>query len=239
MPAERYYFNQQFTANNILNLADQEYHHLVHVMRARPNDEIELVNGQGQLAQATIQTITKKNVQLSIESTQTSPPTTSHLILAQAIPRMNRLEFILEKGTELGMTDIWLFPTTHSDRKTFNEQQIERLQAITIAAMKQCGRLFLPKITMMPKLSAWEPLPSPAFFGDTSPSAPTLSSAWQNASSSKSAFICIGPESGFTQEETALLLQLGAQGVKLHSNILRTDTAAITALSIISHNMLL
>ncbi len=239
MPAERYFYNQHIDTGAILSLTDQEYHHLVHVMRSQPNDEIELVNGQGLLAKARVQTIAKKNVLLQVESTQLATPPATQLILAQAIPRMNRLEFILEKSTELGVTEIWLFPGTHSERKHFNAQQMERLQAITIAAMKQCGRLFLPKLIMTPKLSAWQEIPIPAFFGDISPAAPPLASVWQPHPTNPSACICIGPESGFTAEETARLLQLGMKGVKLHPNILRTDTAAIAALSLLSHSLFL
>lgn len=168
----------------------------------------------------------------------TEAPPPYRLILAQAIPRTNRLEFILEKGTELGMTEIWLFASARSERRNFSEHQEARLKNITIAALKQCGRLFLPTIVMLPQIKDWPKLPYPAFFGDTQPSAPILASAFQKHDGCQEVLFCIGPESGFTPEETTLLQTHGANGVKLHPNILRTDTAALAALSLLSHWML-
>src|SRR5207248_2602313 len=133
-----------------------ELHHLVNVMRTRLGEKIEVVNGQGQLAEAILQSIEKKSASLRIESVETSSPFSQRLILAQGMPKQNRLEFIIEKGTELGMTEIWLFPASRSEKKDFSVNQLERLNILTIAAMKQCGRLFLPKIVIMPPLKQWK-----------------------------------------------------------------------------------
>lgn len=237
MPAERYFSNAQFSENQNIFLTDQEFHHLVHVMRSKENDEIELVNGQGQLAKAHLSSIEKKRAIATIDKVETAPQQSKHIILAQAIPRINRLEFILEKGTELGMTDVWLFASEKSERKQFTEHQVERLQAITIAAMKQCGRLFLPKITLVPSIEKWDKkdIPSQAFFGDLNPIAPKLGNVLQTGKTQELLF-CIGPESGFTEKEVEILIHKGLKGVNLHSNILRTDTAALVALTLLTHS---
>jgi len=160
---------------------------------------------------------------------------TPKIILAQAIPRLNRLDFILEKGTELGMSEIWLYASEYGERKEFTEHQLERMRGVTIAAMKQCGRLHLPKIVMMPLLSKWAaPRTDYAlFFGDVSSTAKYfMPSDLPNKSTTGLVFF-IGPESGFSEKETILLKEFGSKGVKLHPNILRTDTAALTALSVL------
>lgn len=235
MPKERYFYPQDFQEGSQLFIEDQEFHHLIHVMRNHIDDVIELVNGQGQLASGKISKIEKKRVSLEVLTVYQAPSLDLPLILAQAIPRFNRLELIVEKGTELGMTELWLFPAMHSDKKAFSINQTERLNTILISAMKQCGRLFLPELIFMPSLKEWQKFSLPTFFGDTRPSAPTFASAWQQKNPQNGSIFCVGPESGFTSDEVDVLQQLGAEGVKLHRNILRTETAGITALSLMSH----
>jgi 16S rRNA (uracil1498-N3)-methyltransferase len=239
MPAERYFHSGFLEENQRIHLKDQEHHHLVNVMRTRLGEEIEVINGNGQLAKAVLETIEKKSSSLLVESVQTDSPPSQHLILAQGIPKLNRLEFIVEKGTELGMTEIWLFPAMRSEKKDFSENQMERLHTLMVAALKQCGRLFLPKMVVMPPLKQWKDLDiKTIFFGDVDPEAQTFLSVWNQLKPSNGAIFCIGPESGFTEEEVEFLQKLDAHGVKLHPNILRTETAAIASLTLLSHVML-
>lgn len=236
MPAERYYTPLPFRKGGLIELEGTEFHHLANVMRNRQGDRVEVVNGQGQLALAVIDTVAKKHAVLSISTiTAQARNTEKPLILVQAIPRMNRLEFILEKSTELGVDEIWLLPAAHSEKKDLSEHQLQRLEALLVAAMKQCGRLWLPLLKVVKPLKMWKVLPQPIFFGDTDPQAPLFSEAWKSIKAQAGALFCVGPESGFTKEEVVILKQLGAYGVKLHQNILRTDTSAMTALSLISH----
>jgi len=236
MPAERYYIDSALTIGSTLILEGTEFHHLAHVMRAAVDDKVDLVNGKGTLAKATIESVDKKKARLAIQSAETEDPPTFEVILAQAMPRLNRLDFILEKGTELGMTEIWLFPGVHSERKALTEHQIERMKAITIAAMKQCGRLYLPKILVKPPISDWQPPQFPLFFGDVNPSSPNFQNLWNPKAAGL--IFAVGPESGFTAQETQQLIEKNGNGVKLHQSILRTDTASLTALALVNHWLL-
>lgn len=194
-----------------------------------------MINGRGQLAEAHVARIEKKKAVLRITKVEESPPSPLKAILVQAIPRINRLDLIVEKGTELGMSELWLFPGEKSEKKKLSEQQFNRLKTISISAMKQCGRLYLPPITIHPPLAKWESYPSPSYFGDLSETAPTIFEEWQKKPPSNELYFFIGPESGFTNREVELLKENQAKGVSMHENILRTDTAAITALAIINH----
>ena len=129
------------------------------------------------------------------------------------------------------MTQIWLFPGEQSERKQLSENQLERVKGILIAAMKQCGALWLPQLVEKPRLRDWPAFPYPAFFGDISPAAPYLSESWKRDKPKDGVLFLVGPESGFSTKEEDCLLRLEAQGVKLHSHILRTDTAALAALT--------
>ena len=234
MPLDRYFIDDDLLLGSSLTIRDKEFHHIVNVARKNVDDQIELINGRGLLARALIGKIEKRSIAATIESVIEEPKPSSEIILAQSVPKMNRLDTILEKCSELGVTKFILFPGTMSEKKSLN---IERLKAVIIAATKQCGRLWLPEIELSPKLEKWENIDSPAYFGDISQNAPKLLEIWPKKPSSKVIFF-IGPESGFTNMEINILKQLGAAGVSIHKNILRTDTAAICALSLISNLIL-
>jgi 16S rRNA (uracil1498-N3)-methyltransferase len=202
-------------------------------MRAQVGERVELINGRGYLATALIEQLDKKQALLLIEEITSAPPPSFEIILAQAIPRSPRLDFILEKGTELGMTQLWLFPGQHSEKKELSEHQIERAHAVILAAAKQSGRLYLPTLMLKPPLRQWQRPPFPAFFGDVNPAAPPFAQEWLKNPPKEGVIIVIGPEAGFLSEEVEQLKQLSAHPVKLHQNILRTDTAALAALSLI------
>lgn len=231
MPAERFYVKEPFFENQSIFLKEEEFHHLSHVMRLKVGEEVELINGEGSLANATISSLEKQRALLSIQKTHQGVKPPYRLILAQALPRMPRLEYILEKSVELGVTDLWLFPGSLSEKKEISPSQNQRIHHVIISALKQCGRLFAPNLLFLPSLFSWDPasLPPHSFFGDTRAEAPFFSTLLQSQKTS-SLLIAIGPEKGFHEKET-LFLEQHLKGIKLHDNILRTDTAAITAVS--------
>lgn len=226
MPAHRYFIEAFFEQGKEVSLLNPERHHLIVVMRAQKEDRVELVNGKNQLAEASLSTIDKKAAHLKIEKV-TESATPYPLILCQAIPRFNHLEIVLEKATELGATEIWLFPGERSDKSSFTNNQLSRMQMILISAMKQCGRLDLPRLLLKPSLLQWKTLPFPAYIGDLSPTAPLLRSCWEKK---EGCCIFIGPEGGFSQKELFYLHALGAKSVQLHPLTLRAETASISAL---------
>lgn len=236
MPTERYYFAGELSVNHSISLKETEHHHLVRVMRTQLGDQIELVNGEGVLAQATVQAIEKQRTELLIISVERALKPTE-VILVQALPKMPRLDWIVEKGTELGVTQLWLFAGQKSEKKELNAHQQERLKAILISAMKQSGRLFLPLLRWMPPLAQWkEPLMSCAFYGDPSPQAPLLKQAWNaTAACQKGVSFFVGPESGWSQSELQRFQELSVKPVRLHPYVLRTETAGLAALALIQH----
>lgn len=223
MPQNRFFVTPPFTLGSQIDLREEARH--IKAMRIRLGETIELVNGRHQLAKARLIDSHLAQI-LAVE--EHLPPLP--VILCQAIPRLNHLDFIVEKGTELGMTELWLFPGMRSEKKELSKTQLIRLKHLTIAAMKQCGRVDLPTITINPPLLQWEGLPHPAYFGDLSPDAPSLLAVLRDKEG-----VCFinGPESGFSEKEENALKQLGARGTRLHPWILRTETAALVALSLI------
>ncbi len=230
MPHNRYFYPEDLAENALVTLSGEEGHHLVRVSRARLAEQIELVNGQGQLAKATIVSLSKQGAELSVDHViqeDARPP----VILALGISRMNHLEWIIEKGTELDATAFWLFPGRLSEKDSLSDNQQERLRHLAIAAMKQCGRWDLPTIELKSPLLQWTPISGTLLFGDLADDAPFIGDL--SISFKPPVIWFIGPEKGFDETERAFLLNsMKAKGVRLHRNILRAETAPLVALSI-------
>lgn len=213
-------------------IEEQEFHHLAHVSRVRQGETIEIVNGAGQLAEAEVVELQKRRARLRISSLKEEPPSDSKKILVQAIVRPQRLDLILEKGTELGLDVLLLFPGERSERKGNMENLPGQLLPTAISALKQSGRLYLPEIRLVPPLSKWESFPQEgAYFGDVTPGADSLARFLPGPPQK---YFFVGPESGFSDGEIELLRKNHVQGVSLGKYILRAETAAIAALAVLS-----
>lgn len=233
MPADRYFTREPLAKGGVIELIDKEHSHLARVMRAQPGDSIEVVNGKGELGQGRVVEIGKKGARIEIEMVAREEAPKFRLAIYQGIPRQNRLDTVMEKCTELGMTDLYLFPAVKSERLDLNENQLERCENVLIAAMKQSGSLWLPKLTFLGPIGEWKSLPLATFHGDLSADAKVLTVSLREVDPKDGAAVIIGPEAGLTKGEEKKVQSLGSRGVKLHMNVLRTDTAPIVALSMI------
>lgn len=234
MPHNRYYLDTPFQNNDTVTLIEDEFHHLAHVSRAQQGDLIEIVNGRGQLAQGHLIELRKHEAKLHlVQVTETMNPKIP-LILAQALTRMNHLEWIIEKGTELGAAAFWLFPGRLSEKDHLSHPQSARLSHLAISAMKQCGRLDLPSIELKAPLLKWQPMQGTLLFGDVREQAPYLWELGLKSPLLQPIVLFIGPEKGFDNLEAEFLHNiLGAKAMRLHSNTLRAETASLAALSLI------
>ena len=192
MPHARYFSDQSLNIKDIIKLSSDEEKHLLKVMRSEPGDIVEIVNGKGILAKAELQ----KEGRLIICDIDYQEPLKTKMIIAQAITKSNKLDIILEKGTELGMDELWLFAGDLSEKTEISQSLMTRLENIAISAMKQSGRLYAPKIILKDPLKKWiAPLELPSYFGDVHPQALPFAKAWD-----KNSFIfLIGPEKGFSK----------------------------------------
>jgi 16S rRNA (uracil1498-N3)-methyltransferase len=239
MPHNRYYIDAPLQKDAAVALTGDEWHHLVRVLRARKGDTLELINGRGQLAEGVVSELKKHDAEITVTQILEEKGPPPPLILAQAIPRMNHLEWIIEKGTELNATSFWLFPGLLSEKDTLSDSQRSRLKHLAVSAMKQCGRLDLPEIVSKPPLLEWPPTEGTLLFGDTDTQAPYLWDLSLSTPLPSPVILFIGPEKGFSQKERDFLLNhLNCKGVRLHPNILRAETAPLVALSLIQKQLL-
>jgi 16S rRNA (uracil1498-N3)-methyltransferase len=234
MPVERFFSEEELVSGQCL-FTEAELQHL-RVTRARPGSVVEVINGRGRLAKVEIENIDRRTAKGRILESFFQPRPSDERELLQAIPRLNRLDTIIEKATELGASHITLFPGERSEKKSLSAQQKWRLEHLARAAIKQCGRLWLPKISTIASITSWNQSPGLCLFGELDPQAPPLATLLSTeVQPAPQVRFVVGPESGLSPKEDQALRLLNYQGVRLHGNVLRTDTAALIALSVITH----
>ncbi|HAZ15873.1 MAG: hypothetical protein A2Y28_00950 [Chlamydiae bacterium GWC2_50_10] len=241
MPSHRFYIEGPLEEDHLVCIQGSEFHHLFCVMRLKTEDRIELVNGQGVLGEARIKALAKDHAHVEILRVTKEKKNPFPLILALPFAQGSKLDWIVEKGCELGATEFWLYPAEQSEKPSLSSHQERRLGQLLISAMKQCGRLDLPALKLLPPLPQWHPFAGLTLFGETRKDAPFLFSVLKprpkgatahqiNEKASGILFIT-GPEKGFTDTEIDTLeKRLHAKGVRLHDNILRMETAPLAAL---------
>ncbi len=222
-----------------IGLDPDQSRYLSSVMRRGVGDEVLLFNGRDGEWLNRIVNVGKKSVELTAH-TQTRPqPTSRGPVLAVALVKRSRLETIVEKATELGVSQIQLLITK---RTNADHTKVERLRAIATEAAEQTERLDVPDISPPVKLSNWlsQPSVSTVIFADEETThegcvrpAPPFLAALSPTTEASDMAVLIGPEGGFDDEERAHLHGLPqVTAVNLGPRILRADTAAIAALTL-------
>jgi 16S rRNA (uracil1498-N3)-methyltransferase len=221
----RCYAPPPWTAEQI-SLADSEANHVQRVLRLHVGDEIELFDGEGIEAPATITAASKRGVEVSIGPRRDVPEPARRLTLLCPAPKGDRIDWLVEKATELGVA-CWQPIITDRSVVTPRESRLDRLRSLVIAACKQSRRSRLMKIGELRSLSdAVRMSSTPLWLADPG------GDAWPESrldSPPTELRIAIGPEGGFTSEEIAAALSAGALCKRFSTPILRMETAAIAA----------
>lgn len=222
---DRFYVSEIIPSINWLS--DEEAHHLIRVHRKRIGEVVELFDGLGKIASATILDIKKDKVALNVTNIHINQWTGPKITLAVSILKSeDRFEWILEKATELGVWSIIPIVCQRTENKRFRK---DRLEKIIMAASKQSLRPFLPTL-FDPILLRNINFNSSFYFGhclDELPRVPLRSIDAKNDE-----MILIGPEGDFTLDEIEFLSQNGGIAFHLGNQRLRTETAAIGSMSL-------
>ncbi len=216
----------------IIALPKESGHYLATVMRAEAGDVIELFNGRDGAWAAVILSATKNRVEVKLVS-QTAPQEVPDDIWLCAAPlKKGRIDWLAEKACELGVAK--LLPVL-TRRTIVDKLNLDRLAAHMREAAEQCGRTTIPLIPdpiALPKLLTGWPADRSLIFCDEAGGASLLETITQIKGQPLA--VLIGPEGGFDPEERAMLLaHPQTRAVSLGPRILRADTAAVAALSVI------
>lgn len=229
----RFYVNIPSDSPTTVALPEEEAKHISKVLRMQLGDSVELVNGKGDLFVGEISIISQKKVEVRITDTKHFPEDNHHIHIAIAPTKHNdRIEWFLEKVTELGVHEISLLSCDNSERKKIN---LERYKRILVAAMKQSKRLYLPQLNPMMKCEEFigqHPNGLLAHCYEDQSRNTTIFKALANDDSrwtKANTPILIGPEGDFSLKEVEKALQNQYQTVTLGETRLRTETAGVYA----------
>jgi len=230
----RLFVPQPLTAGGKIVVEGQPAHHVMHVLRLRGGAELNVFDGAGHEHHAVLADIGRARITLEIGAAIPGDRESSlHIFLAQGIARHDRMDLILQKAVELGVHTIQPLWMQRSQTHLKGERLGKRLQhwqGVLISACEQCGRNTLPGLLMPAGLPEWIVTMPPAGLRlqlqpDSSDTLSTL------ARPAGDIILLVGPEGGLDPDEQSFASSAGFSGIRLGPRILRTETAALAAIS--------
>ena len=219
-------------ALGVHDLPEAQAHYLSRVLRLTVGAAVQLFDGSGQEYIGELTSVTKKAVQVDLrECLDGLPESSLRIHLGQGLSRGERMDWAIQKATELGVAEITPLFTERCEVRLNDERMQKRLehwQQIAISACEQCGRSKVPVIHAPQSLKDWQASIEADLKLLLHPVAQPLT---EHATPSTLAFL-IGPEGGLTEKEVAQASAHGFQPARLGPRVLRTETAPVVALSV-------
>lgn len=224
-------------AGTTLSLSDTAHHHLYTVLRTKEGEEIVVFNGEGESWSARVTHLAKKQGEITLLEpldNKTESPLGIHL--AQAVSKGDRMDLVMQKATELGVHAITPILTERGNVKLDAERWAKKSahwHQIIVHACEQSGRSTLPVLHPVVDLKQWFTQPREGLKLILSPTATQSLSALPQP---EAVTLLIGPEGGLTNQEIAFATdRFDFQAIKMGPRVLRTETAAMAALSALQY----
>ncbi len=241
-----FYVRPQDVDTDFLTLRKDEFHHLIHVLRKKTGDRFLAVDGEGTIYECLIEQLNHDALKSRILNRHKfiGEPAFK-LALALAIPKKNRFDWVVEKCTEIGISQFFPLLTRRTIVKE-KSVKIQRCTRIALAAMKQCRRSLLPRIEPPLKFSSLCKSSKEfniKLLAHEQEKEQDLDDIFNKLAKSnplecvKSGILCIGPEGGFTEEEVELAVSYGFSTFSLGARRLRSETAAIVGAALLMDKM--
>jgi 16S rRNA (uracil1498-N3)-methyltransferase len=236
MRLTRVFVDDDLAVGQRLRIEGSAGNHIVRVLRSRVGDELTLFNGRGGEYSAAIDEIRRDTVQVSVRAHRDEERESAFdLTLAQGISRGERMDWVVQKATELGVKRIVPVFTERSVVHLDERQAAKKVQhwrGIAISACEQCGRNVVPEITV--PVALYGLLEAQASTGVSLLLSPTAAQRMADiAGNPQGATVLIGPEGGLAQVEHDAALRAGFTAVRMGPRVLRTETAAVCALTLL------
>jgi 16S rRNA (uracil1498-N3)-methyltransferase len=236
MPRDRFFIAGERAAGERVALTPEDARKLVTVLRRQSGDRVRVVDATGTAFPARLD-IEGNTVFALLDAPEGrgATETGARIVLAQAIPKGQKMDFIVEKATELGVAAIVPLRSDRVVGERTGDHKQERWQRIARSAAQQAGRSLVP---IVERVAGWEQL-RPTFVAfdrvylpwERAGAVPLRERFETEAASAASILIVIGPEGGFSDAEVALAQASGALPISLGTRILRTETAALVVLA--------
>jgi 16S rRNA (uracil1498-N3)-methyltransferase len=232
----RIYLAQSLTENTTVELVSSAAHHIATVMRMKTGRSIMLFNGQlyqGMLGEfeATLAYVSKKSVAVAVGNfveRKTESPLAVEL--GACLIKNDRMDWLLQKATELGVTTITPLWSEYTDVKIPEdriEKKMHHWQQVVINACEQSGRVLVPTVNPPQKIQAWMSMVNAEQKIVLHPYIESSS----NVQGVASVALLVGPEGGLSESELALAMEQNFNGMVLGPRILRAETAPLAALT--------
>jgi len=245
----RFYISPDSWNLDRLVLDEAETHHAIDVLRIQPGERAVVFNGLGVEATVEVSAVTKRSLELKRLQHAKTPPLACRITLGQAIPKGKNMDLIVQKATELGAATIVPLLSERTVVQVDSEDSArkqEKWQAVAVEAAKQCGQNWLPAV---------HAAVTPKEFFQTGPrfDLMLIASLQPDARHFKevlaehlaivgkkpaNVLVLVGPEGDFTPAELGLAKSSGCRPITLGPIVLRTETAALYCLSILSYELL-
>lgn len=248
MRIPRIYTSQPLAGGEELLLEERAAHYLGQVLRMRVGRELVLFNGDGSQYAARLTGVDKKHIRCQLDQQQsgTCPPSPVNTTLAIGISKGDRMDWVIQKATELGVTAIAPLYTERVDVKLNTQRQEKKQrhwQQVMISACEQSGRCDLVEIADPAPLADWlehhasamDDLRLVLHPDDKGEPNTELARRWSGPTP-PGVQLLVGPEGGLEDSEVARCKELGFHCLQLGPRVMRTETAPLTALSILQHH---
>jgi 16S rRNA (uracil1498-N3)-methyltransferase len=233
----RFYCSEPLTIGATIALPEAVAHH-VHVVRLQPGDELCLFDGAGGEYRATLASVEKRRATATIASHDAREAELPYQVtLAQALPEGTKMDWIIEKAVELGVTAIQPLAARRCVVKLSAERagkKQDHWQAVIVAASEQSGRNRLAQLGELCDFDRWLGSADMSRCILLTPRATQSLADWTRATGPQAVSLMIGPEGGYTQQEEDAAIQRGAIALSMGPRILRTETAGLAALAAIN-----
>jgi 16S rRNA (uracil1498-N3)-methyltransferase len=224
------------TDDKYVEVTGDAYHHITHVLRHKKHDIFSVLNGKGSLATGKIVEIDKKSLRLDVYDIKFADYEKPRIACAFSLLKNKNDLLIVEKLTELGVSHLFPFFSKNTVIHP-KENYHEKLRKVAISAIKQCENPYLPLIQdVVPLQSALSAIYTAGYTPIVASEKKPENNLYAMVSCKKDVDMCIiiGPEGGFAPDEFEHFEKNDITSVSLVKNTLRAETAAITAVSILS-----
>lgn len=214
-----------------LNLSEEEAKHALQVKRLKTDSSICLVNGSGIKATASIVEVNRRQCICEVKSCeQIAPPKAQALTVAISTIRPNRMDFVVEKLSEMGIGHIQFLHTEYTNIRTFKEKHLNK---IAVSAMKQSRQAWLTNIGAPMALSEWLQQSETTELKAIAHLHHQTTPISELAKATNSRALLIGPEGGFSESEVESSVRAGFSPILLGDTILRAETAAVVGAALL------
>lgn len=226
MEIRRFFVDRKDIADGKVTLTGDEFYHMTKVLRYKVGYKAVILANDGVERHSTVEEIAKDYAILTIDEEVVADRKNATVTLYAGLLKNNKLDFVVQKGVELGVDKIVPFLSQNSAETKFNT---ERANKIALESAKQCGSVYLSKVCdladyneVVADFGSYDKV----IFAYENEKINRIADAVKGA---KNLAIVVGPEGGFTPEETDLALENGAIIVTLGRRILRAETASIVS----------